>query len=102
MKPKRTGWGRLSTVETGTLPNGTPINLESMAPLHTFTAEDGDIEYRVLAGDRLPDLARVYYGHERYWWVIAQANGITLADTQLAIRETVTIPSPVDTLKKLS
>ena len=37
----------------------------------------GDTYITTKFGDRLDTLARRWFGHHQYWWILAQANNIT-------------------------
>lgn len=62
--------------------------------LPTIPTQRDDILHRVSQVDRLDLLANRYYNDPVLWWVIAVANDIELAPTDLNIGETLRIPSP--------
>jgi nucleoid-associated protein YgaU len=53
-----------------------------------------DTKVRVKSTDRLDLLAYQFYGDPILWWVIAAANDIELAQTQLNEGDVIRIPSP--------
>jgi len=61
--------------------------------LPEFLVQNDDEYYQVQSGDRVDTLAFKRYGDERYWWVVAAANGIELVPVQLNVGDKLRLPS---------
>jgi hypothetical protein len=60
-------------------PVGEPAVFRGLKP-RTVLTKTPYVEHRLKAGDRLDTLAKEYFGDERLWWAIHQANpGILFA-----------------------
>jgi large repetitive protein len=68
------------------LQEGGPVNFSGAAvtPALTGYASGGTTKVTVQAGDTLRTLAERVYGHESYWYVLADANGLLDAGEALA------------------
>lgn len=63
---------------------------------------DNDIYHPVASQDRIDSLAKSYYGDQRLWWVIAQANDLDDPISGLHIGVTLRIPDPRFVVEKLT
>lgn len=52
-----------------------------------------DTYIRTTPGDRLDLLANNYYGNVRYWWIIAEANGIGKGTMAIPPNQQLRIPA---------
>ena len=57
-------------------------------------ASDQDIEYTVVAGDRIDNLAVRFYQDRYLWWVLADANGLTDPSVDLYPGMVLVVPNP--------
>ena len=69
----------------------------------TIVEQQDDLLYQVKRGvaERIDKLADRFYGDSKLWWVIAVANDMELAPTDLDEGDILTIPSPRYVLQEL-
>jgi len=60
----------------------------------TIVKQSDDLQYRVVATDRIDTLASKFYGDPVLWWVIAVANDMELLPTDISEGQLIRIPSP--------
>lgn len=60
----------------------------------TVPEQPDDLQYQVVANDRLDTLADQFYGSSIFWWIIAVANGMDLIEVELNIGAVLRVPSP--------
>ena len=61
----------------------------------------GDVYIRARYTDRLDLLAFQYYGHARFWWIIAEANKLGKGSLYIEPGIQIRIPSSIADINKL-
>lgn len=69
------------------------VEFWDLLDLPDIPIQPDDIQYQVVAQDRIDLLAYNFYGDPVLWWVIAAANGLELLPTQLNVGQFLRIPS---------
>jgi hypothetical protein len=71
--------------------------------LPTIVEQQDDLLYQVKKGltERIDRLAVRFYGDSKLWWIIAAANNMEIAPTDLNEGDIITIPSPRYVLEEL-
>lgn len=62
--------------------------------LPVYVPGPSDLEYQLLAGDRLDNLAYRFYGDPVLWWVLAWANDIELPPIGMTPGTRIFVPDP--------
>ena len=70
------------------------ITFWDIGDLPAFTSRRTDMVHRVKGTDRIDALAKLFYGDERFWWVIAWANDMELLPTDMNVGAIIVIPDP--------
>jgi hypothetical protein len=70
------------------------VTFWNLLDMPAMPTQPDDIQYQVLATDRIDTIANQFYGDPVLWWVIAAANNIEIVPTQLNAGQTLRIPSP--------
>ena len=70
------------------------ITFWDIVELPTYRTRPTDMFHTVESTDRVDSLANLFYGDERFWWVIAWANDLELLPTDLNVGAVITIPDP--------
>ena len=70
------------------------------AILRGIPLKDTDLFIYPYDGDRLDGLAQRYYGDSSLWWIIAQANKISLGQIGLNPERRIRIPTEIDDIIK--
>jgi nucleoid-associated protein YgaU len=66
----------------GSTPGGDPVTPADL-PRRSHTVPAGGVEHVVSQGERLDQLATVYYGDPSEWWRILDANAVPLNPFEL-------------------
>jgi hypothetical protein len=70
------------------------VTFWDIVDLPAYVTRRTDFFHKVKGTDRIDALAKVYYGDERFWWVIAWANDFEILPTDMNEGADITIPDP--------
>ena len=85
---------------TETTGSGGPRHYETTL-LPNIAPKLGDVYIRARYTDRLDLLAFQYYGHARYWWIIAEANKLGKGSLYIEPGIQIRIPSSFEDIDML-
>jgi nucleoid-associated protein YgaU len=74
--------------------SGRPVTFFGLPELPVFRSGSGDTQYTVKAFEKIEAIAQRVYGNVELWWVIAEANGMTLPDADMYEGRVLLIPDP--------
>ena len=63
-----------------------------------FPRKSTDLYIFSREGDRLDNLSNEFYEDPRYWWVIAEANGLAHGTLNIPAGQQIRIPMPIEEL----
>jgi hypothetical protein len=84
-----------SRLRLGSLIDFDGVEFWDLLVLPPVPAHPQDIEYTVVGGDRIDNMAYRFYGDPTLWFIIAVANDLELLPVDLNVGDTLRIPAKV-------